>query len=55
MKDFREKPEVKVMIASLMAGGTGLDMSMANKCILVDLWWNEAMEHQVCIRRSNDR
>ncbi|KAF7133795.1 hypothetical protein CNMCM5793_005207 [Aspergillus hiratsukae] len=47
MKDFREKREVKVMIASLMAGGTGLDMSMANKCILVDLWWNEAMQQQV--------
>ncbi|GAQ09582.1 hypothetical protein ALT_6903 [Aspergillus lentulus] len=50
MKDFREKPDVKVMIASLMAGGTGLDMSMANKCILVDLWWNEAMEHQAFCR-----
>ncbi|GFF45695.1 DNA repair protein RAD5 [Aspergillus udagawae] len=50
MKDFREKPEVKVMIASLMAGGTGLDMSMANKCILVDLWWNEAMEQQAFCR-----
>jgi SNF2 family DNA or RNA helicase len=50
MKEFRENREVKVMIASLMAGGTGLDMSMANKCILVDLWWNEAMQQQVCIR-----
>ncbi|RHZ74032.1 hypothetical protein CDV55_109135 [Aspergillus turcosus] len=50
MNEFREKPEVKVMIASLMAGGTGLDMSMANKCILVDLWWNEAMEQQAYCR-----
>ncbi|PKX97366.1 putative SNF2 family helicase [Aspergillus novofumigatus IBT 16806] len=50
MNDFREKREVKVMIASLMAGGTGLDMSMANKCILVDLWWNEAMQQQAFCR-----
>jgi hypothetical protein len=35
------------MIASLKAGGTGLNLTMANKCILVDLWWNEAVEQQV--------
>jgi SNF2 family DNA or RNA helicase len=34
------------MIASLKAGGTGLNLTMANKCILVDLWWNEAVEQQ---------
>ncbi|EAW17706.1 putative helicase [Aspergillus fischeri NRRL 181] len=50
MNEFREKREVKVMIASLMAGGTGLDMSMANKCILVDLWWNEAVQQQAFCR-----
>ncbi|KAL3410005.1 putative SNF2 family helicase [Aspergillus fumigatus] len=33
MNEFREKQEVKVMIASLMAGGTGIDMSMANKSV----------------------
>lgn len=49
MNEFREKQEVKVIIASLMAGGTGIDMSMANKCILVDLWWNEAVQQQVRI------
>lgn len=50
MNEFREKREVKVMIASLMAGGTGIDMSMANKCILVDLWWNEAVQQQAFCR-----
>ncbi|KAH1654810.1 hypothetical protein KXX16_000628 [Aspergillus fumigatus] len=50
MNEFREKQEVKVMIASLMAGGTGIDMSMANKCILVDLWWNEAVQQQAFCR-----
>lgn len=47
IQDFRDKPETRVMIASLKAGGTGLDLSMANKCILVDLWWNEALQEQV--------
>lgn len=35
------------MIASLKAGGTGLSLTMARKCILIDLWWNEAIEQQV--------
>lgn len=47
MQNFKVNPEVRVLIASLKAGGTGLDMSMANKCILVDPWWNEAVEEQV--------
>lgn len=44
---FRENPDVKIMIASLKTGGVGLDLSVANKCIMVDLWWNEAIEEQV--------
>ena len=39
------------MIASIKTGGLGLDFSVANKCILVDLlvdlWWNEAVQDQV--------
>ncbi|RMJ24260.1 helicase [Aspergillus sp. HF37] len=50
MSEFREKPEIKVFIASLKAGGTGLDLSMANKCILVDPWWNEAVQEQAICR-----
>lgn len=45
--------EKRIMIASLKAGGTGLDLSAANKCILVDLWWNEAIQEQVCILLSD--
>lgn len=47
MKKFAEDHNIRVMIASLRVGGTGLDMTAANKCILVDLWWNEAMQDQV--------
>ncbi|EAW12934.1 putative SNF2 family helicase [Aspergillus clavatus NRRL 1] len=50
MKEFRENPEAKVLVASLKAGGIGLDMTMANKCILVDLWWNEAIHEQAFCR-----
>lgn len=44
---FREDKEIKVMISSLKTGGVGLDFSVANKCILMDLWWNEAIQEQV--------
>jgi hypothetical protein len=44
---FRTNDEYKIMIASIKTGGLGLDFSVANKCILVDLWWNEAVQDQV--------
>ncbi|KAF3483061.1 TPR domain-containing protein [Arthroderma uncinatum] len=44
---FRENPETRVLISSLRTGGTGLDLTVATKCLLVDLWWNEAIEQQV--------
>lgn len=47
MEKFREDQETRILICSLRAGGTGLDLTAANKCILVDLWWNSAVEQQV--------
>lgn len=44
---FRDDKEIQVMISSLKTGGVGLDLSVANKCILIDLWWNEAIQEQV--------
>ncbi|KAJ6144959.1 SNF2 family N-terminal domain-containing protein [Penicillium chermesinum] len=46
LKNFRESSEVNILLATLRTGGTGLDLSCANKCILIDLWWNEAIEDQ---------
>ena len=47
MADFNENPDIRILISSLGVGGTGLDLTIANKCILLDLWWNEAVEQQV--------
>lgn len=47
LDNFRNKDDTKIMIASIKTGGLGLDFSVANKCILVDLWWNEAVQDQV--------
>lgn len=48
MEAFRKNEDIRILIASLKAGGTGLDMSVASKCIIVDLWWNEGVQQQVC-------
>ncbi|KAJ5894244.1 hypothetical protein N7495_005935 [Penicillium taxi] len=47
---FQTDEEVKVMVVTMKTGGTGLDLSVANKCILVDLWWNEAAQEQAFCR-----
>ncbi|KAM7190673.1 SNF2 family N-terminal domain containing protein [Rhypophila sp. PSN 637] len=43
---FREDPKVKVMIASLKCGGQALNLTCANRVIIIDPWWNSAMEKQ---------
>ncbi|KAJ5782252.1 hypothetical protein N7457_004026 [Penicillium paradoxum] len=50
LERFRENDETRIMIASLKTGGLGLDFSVANKCILIDLWWNEAVQDQAFFR-----
>ncbi|KAJ5807437.1 hypothetical protein N7447_010893 [Penicillium robsamsonii] len=50
LSNFQDDNETKIMIASIKTGGIGLDFSVANKCILVDLWWNEAVQDQAFFR-----
>lgn len=50
ISDFGNNAEIKVMIASLKAGGVGIDLTMANKCILVEPWWNDATQQQAFCR-----
>ncbi|OJD16287.1 hypothetical protein AJ78_03538 [Emergomyces pasteurianus Ep9510] len=47
---FSTDPAIRVLVCSLRTAATGLDLSAANKCILVDLWWNEAIEQQAFFR-----
>lgn len=48
--DFDNEPDCKIMIMSLKAGGVGLNLTMANKVIIVDLWFNHAVEEQAFCR-----
>lgn len=48
--DFQNNDETKVMILSLKAGGTGLNLTSATNVIHYDLWWNPAVEDQATDR-----
>lgn len=50
LKAFRSDPKVKVILISLKAGGEGLNLQVANHVILIDPWWNPAVEMQAVQR-----
>jgi DNA repair protein RAD5 len=48
--NFRKEPRINVMVMSLKAGGLGLNLTCASLVILMDLWWNPAVEDQAINR-----
>lgn len=49
IQEFRTG-EKRVLLITLTSGGVGLDMSFANHVILLDSWWNQALEEQAIDR-----
>lgn len=47
---FQREPSVKAILVSLKAGGEGLNLQNANHVILIDPWWNPAVEMQAVQR-----
>ena len=47
---FQEHPYERVLLLSLKAGGTGLNLTAASQVIHYDLWWNPAVENQATDR-----
>lgn len=47
---FREDPECAVFVASLLAAGVGIDLTVASVVIHYDRWWNPAKENQATDR-----
>ena len=47
---FNSSDDVKVMLVSLKAGGTGLNLYGADTVIHLDPWWNQAAENQATDR-----
>jgi SNF2 family DNA or RNA helicase len=50
IREFSENPDMRIMLASLRCGGVGLNLTMAQKVIVVDPWWNSSIEQQAFCR-----
>lgn len=48
--DFQKNRGTRLLILSLKAGGTGLNLTAASNVIHYDLWWNPAVEAQATDR-----
>ncbi|KAI5861967.1 P-loop containing nucleoside triphosphate hydrolase protein [Durotheca rogersii] len=46
LRCFEKKRDVKVLIVSIMSGGIALNLTMANRVIIVEPWWNRCVEDQ---------
>jgi SNF2 family DNA or RNA helicase len=47
---FQDEPGPPVLLISLQAGGTGLNLTAADHVFLLDPWWNPAVEAQAADR-----
>ncbi|MCH7868049.1 MAG: DEAD/DEAH box helicase [Myxococcales bacterium] len=50
VKQFQSEDGPPVMLVSLKAGGTGLNLTAADHVFLLDPWWNPAVEDQAAAR-----
>jgi len=50
VETFQSESGPPVMLASLQAGGTGLNLTAADHVFLTDPWWNPAVEEQAASR-----
>ncbi|KAM5378331.1 hypothetical protein ACJA88_006065 [Fusarium oxysporum] len=46
LDEFASNPETKILVSSMKCGGQSLNLQMANRVIIVDEWWNKAVEEQ---------
>ncbi|HMO37839.1 MAG TPA: SNF2-related protein [Saprospiraceae bacterium] len=50
VEDFQHNRATRLLLLSLKAGGTGLNLTAASNVIHFDLWWNPAVEAQATDR-----
>ncbi|WWC66176.1 uncharacterized protein I206_100077 [Kwoniella pini CBS 10737] len=46
LNKIKNHPETRVILISFKAGSTGLNLTCCNNVVLMDLWWNPALEDQ---------
>ena len=48
LQNFRMHQGIAVLLMSLMCGSLGLNLTIASRVIMVDLWWNPSVEGIHC-------
>lgn len=51
IKEFNESPSVPCFLMSLKAGGVALNLTVASHVMLMDPWWNPAVEQQAQVHQ----
>lgn len=50
LTQFANDERTTVLLVSLKCGSLGLNLTAANRVILLDVWWNPAVENQAIDR-----
>ena len=50
LNTYRAQPDIPILLVSLKCGSVGLNLTCANRIILLDVWWNPAIENQAIDR-----
>jgi SNF2 family DNA or RNA helicase len=50
LEKFKNNSDCRVLLISLKCGSLGLNLTVANVVILLDIWWNPAIEDQAIDR-----
>ncbi|CCJ28149.1 unnamed protein product, partial [Pneumocystis jirovecii] len=50
LKKLHDYQDIEVLLCSLKSGALGLNLTVANRVILLDIWWNPAVEEQAIDR-----
>ncbi|KAK5165240.1 uncharacterized protein LTR77_009338 [Saxophila tyrrhenica] len=50
LEDFQTNPNKSILLCSLRCGGMGLNITAASRVIIIDPWWNAAVEQQAFCR-----
>ena len=49
LEQIKNDPKTVCILISFKAGSTGLNLTACNNVVLVDLWWNPALEVKITI------
>ncbi|KAJ6119934.1 hypothetical protein N7523_004214 [Penicillium sp. IBT 18751x] len=50
IQEFQHNARYKILLSTSATGGASIDLTAANKCILLDGWWNMAHDEQAFCR-----